>query len=269
MVILLGFVFTPGMASAKSPLEAFNGYFEQLVKETWHKTVTIHGIQTTVFDYALMAQQAKQSNSAFSRSLAALRKVEPKTISRGDIDKVFWINAYNFAAMKLVVDHYPIDSIRNLKVSLIKYPWSIKAISIGGKKYSLKTIEHDILLKRYADPKIVFAVSCAAISCPDRFNEIFKAKKFDEQMEKILRTFLKNQQKGLHVDKKDKVLTLSWIFKKDEGHFKGNGQTGVLDFVLKYLSEELKGWILKNRSELKIKYFDHDWGLNDLALKDK
>ena len=72
--------------------------------------------------------------------------------------------------MKLVAEHYPIDSIRSMKISLLKYPWSVKGISVGKSKYSMKQIEKDILLKRYGDPRIIFAVSCAAVSCPDRTN---------------------------------------------------------------------------------------------------
>lgn len=252
-----------------SPLDEFNKHFEKSVKKHWRPSVKIHGISTTVFDYAGISKDFKNKGSDFRKALKALKSVDINKLKKGNVEKAFWVNVYNFGAMKLVADHYPIDSIRSMKISLVKYPWSVKAIQVGKNKYSLKEIEKDILLKRYNDPRVVFAVSCAAVSCPDRTNEIFYSNKFNEQVDSMVKDFFKNTRKGLYLDKKSKIIKLAWILKKDGHLFKDEKGVDVLGFVKKYVEPETENWISKNKKKIKIKYFDHDWGLNDLALKDK
>ena len=149
----------------------FERLYGELLAHYWRPVVTIHGIGTTVFDYVQMEQDARMSDSLFNRTLKAIERVNPAQLQDTNVVKAFWINAYNFAAMRLVIDHYPVDSIRSFRISLMKYPWSKKAIRIGNNDYSLKQIEKDILLRQFDDPRIVFAVSCAAVSCPDRTAE--------------------------------------------------------------------------------------------------
>lgn len=244
---------------------AFERLYGELLASYWRPTVTIHGVDTTVFDYAQMTRDAQMPGSQFEQTLKAIEHVEPTQLLNPNEAKAFWINAYNFAAMRLVIDHYPVDSIRSLSISLIKYPWSKKAIQIGGSSYSLKQIEKDILLKRFNDPRIIFAVSCAAVSCPDRMAQPFTAQLLDEQLVAMIRTFFTNPGKGLRLDRNERILTLSWILKKDKYLFQDR-ERGVLDFVLPYLERDIREWLEINPVE--IKYFTHDWTLNDLAQKD-
>jgi hypothetical protein len=64
-----------------------------------------------------------------------LESTNPSGFADADSAKAFWINAYNFGAMRLIIDHYPADSIRSLKISLLKYPWSQDAVRIAGRDY--------------------------------------------------------------------------------------------------------------------------------------
>jgi len=124
------------------------------------------------------------------------------------------------------------------------------------------------LLRKYNDPKIVFAVSCAAVSCPDRTNEIFEANNFEEQITRMLQKFFTNESKGLKLERETKKLTLSWILKKDGHLFKQGDGKDILDFVIKYAPINIANYIEQNRKDLTIEYFDHDWALNDIALAD-
>ena len=154
----LTLVFHTSLASQAE----FERLYGELLASYWRPTVTIHGVETTVFDYAQMTRDAKMPGSLFEQTLTAIERVDPARVTKSNEAKAFWINAYNFAAMRLVVDHYPVDSIRSLSISLINYPWSKKAVRIGDNSYSMKQIEREILLKRFNDARIVFAVSCAA-----------------------------------------------------------------------------------------------------------
>lgn len=245
----------------------FARLYGQLLASYWHPAVRINGIETTVFDYAQMKQDSQQRpDSLFNRTLQAIEQVDPAQLRGANRAKAFWINAYNFAAMRLVIDHYPVDSIRSLSISLVKYPWSKKAIQIGDNRYSLEQIEKDILLRQFNDPRIVFAVSCAAVSCPDRTAEPFVGEGLDGQLDAMIRRFFKNPGKGLRLDREARTLTLSRILNKDSHLFRENDK-GVLGFVIPYLEPPNQYWLGGN--PVTINYFKHDWTLNDLAQADE
>lgn len=262
MLLRIIFLFLLAINSAYADSTEFEKLYDQLLANYWRPTVSINGVNTTVFDYAQMYKDAKQPQSLFNRTLKAINATNPMLLKDKNEFKAFWINAYNFAAMRLVIDNYPVDSIRSLKISLIKYPWAKEAIQIGGSEYSLQQIEKDILLTKFDDPRIVFAVSCAAVSCPDRIAEAFIAEKLDVQLNEMIRTFFNNPNKGLLLDRDTKTLMLSWILKKDMELFEKK-EGGILGFVLLYLEPETQTWLKNN--QINIDYFEHDWTLNDLA----
>jgi hypothetical protein len=244
----------------------FTTLYGMLLERYWHPATVIHGIETTVFDYRRMAADAGQPDSLVSRILDTLRKVDPETVQSGDVAKAFWINVYNFSAMHLVLQHYPVDSIRSLKISLIKYPWSKKIIEVGNRRYTLGEIEKEVLLKKFGDARIVFAVSCAAVSCPDQGGEPFTARNLDAQLDDLVRRFLRNPKKGLRLDRQAGVLTLSMIFKKEARLFTA-GYGGAVGFIRPYLDRDTAQWLESH--PFRIEYFRHDWTLNDICLEDK
>ncbi len=258
--IIFFFLLTVNFAHADST--EFENLYGQLLATYWRPSVSINGVNTTVFDYAQMKKDTEQSQSLFNSTLKAINETDPLQLKEPNEIKAFWINAYNFAAMRLVIEHYPVDSIRSLRISLVKYPWSKKAIQIGKKEYSLKQIEKDMLLTKFNDPRIVFAVSCAAVSCPDRIAEPFLAEKLDQQLDEMIGNFFTNTDKGLFLNRKEKTLTLSWILKKDMDLFK-NKEGGVLGFIQPYLPSDMQSWLSTN--SVNIEYFEHDWTLNDSA----
>lgn len=253
------------LASNDSAHQEFERAYGTLLAKYWRPTVMINGIETTVFDYAQMANDHLRRGALVDKASAALKKVDPKKLS-GNEEKAFWINAYNFGAMRLVVEHYPVDSIRSLKISLIKYPWSKDAVEINGETYSLKQIEKDILLPKFNDPRIVFAVSCAAVSCPDRTADPFSGSKLDKQLDEMVRSFFMNPKKGLYYDSKNNRLTLSWILEKDR-HLFSEKEGGVLGFVRSHVPKDIERRL--NDNQIDIDYFEHDWTLNDLSQVQK
>ncbi len=240
----------------------FERQFSQLLERYWQPAVTIHGIDTTVFDYAAMKLDSEQPASLFTQIRTTLASVDPVVIKDRDTAKAFWINAYNFGAFQLIIDNYPVDSIRSFKISLLKHPWSKRILNIAGRDYSLSEIEKDILLAEYGDVRILFAVSCAAVSCPDRTAQAFTGSRLDQQLDDMIRTFFTNPRKGAFLDKDAGTLTLSWILKKDQEWF-ATADGDVLGFVLRYFPGQQREWLQAH--DVSIDYFDHDWTLNDLA----
>jgi uncharacterized protein DUF547 len=261
---------TPGdtwLADTSLAVDDFSRYFGLMFKRYWRSPVLVHGIPTTVFDYAGLAGDVGRPESDYERALAALRRVVPDRLGGGNREKAFWINVYNLGAMKLVAENYPVASITDSKIS-DGNPWGVPGIQVGDTQYALRQIETDILLGEFGDPRIVFAVSCAAVSCPDRTDEIFSGDRIDWQLDEMIRRLLANPKKGLAIDRERDVVTISWILKADRRLFGDGGDNSLLKFVRGYVSDDVREWMDSTRGGIKIEYFEHDWGLNDIALAD-
>lgn len=257
--------YSQWVADEKAP-DKFQIHYSRVYQKYWRPEAIINDIPTTVFDYRRMSDEAKSADSDFGRAVAALRDVDPVDFDGDDREKAFWLNLYNFAAMKLVVDHYPIGSIRDRKVNLLGNPWSLDAIQLGDEWYSLTQIEKKILLKKFDDPRIVFGVSCAALSCPDRPPEIFQQNNLDAQLDSLVSELFRNSKKGLSLNEEEKSVRISWILKADRELFEKDG--GVLGYVARYAPPEKREWLERHGDEASVEYFEHDWALNDTALAD-
>lgn len=167
----------------------------------------------------------------------------------------YWINAYNAFTVKLIVDNYPVESIKDLNPTIslptINTVWAKEWFKIGDEDFSLDRIEHKILRKEFDEPRIHFAVNCASISCPVLLNEAFVADKIDTQLSQQAKVFLND--KSRNVIKKDEA-QLSKIFSWFGGDFT-KGQT-LVEFLNKYSNTKLA-------KDAKIKFLDYDWNLND------
>lgn len=110
----------------------------------------------------------------------------------------YWINAYNAFAIQLVIRHYPVESIKDIAGSIpfINSPWDLKFIHIEGETYDLNNIEHGIIRERFNEPRIHFALVCAAISCPRLRQEAFTADKLDTQLEAAAVEFFNDPTKN-------------------------------------------------------------------------
>lgn len=169
-----------------------------------------------------------------------------------DEDKIaYWINVYNAFTVKLILDHYPLESIKDISLGLtmINSPWDIKFFKIGGIDFDLNTVEHEILRKEFTEPRIHFAINCASFSCPKLRTEAFESDKLEEQLEDQAKGFLFNIDKNiLNSD----PIKLSKIFDWFESDFAGAG--GVPTFIKKYKSDF--------DVASTISYLDYDWSLN-------
>jgi hypothetical protein len=119
----------------------------------------------------------------------------------------FYINAYNILTIKLILDNWPLDSIRDIG-SFFQGPWDIVVLENADGQLTLDDIEHNII-RQLDEPRIHFAVNCASLSCPDLRHEAYRADRLDEQLNDQTSFFL-NNNKGLFLD--GNRLRLSKIF---------------------------------------------------------
>ncbi len=110
----------------------------------------------------------------------ALSKFDPTRLTNKNDKLAFWINAYNAYTLKVIVDNYPISSINELHSGgrIIAHVfkttvWDKDFVVINNKKMTLNNIEHDIIRPKFKDPRIHFALVCAAVSCSPLRNEAY------------------------------------------------------------------------------------------------
>ena len=171
----------------------------------------------------------------------------------------YLINLYNAVTLALVLEHYPVESIREIR-SFLKGPWKQPVVPLFGKKKTLDYLEHKVMRKKYADPRIHFALVCAALGCPALRSEPYSPYKLEGQLEDQGRIFLRDTDKN-YVDHRTQTLYLSPIFKWFKSDFKSVG--GVQTFVAPYFDK--KGRIFLRTAEYKIHYTRYNWRLNDSA----
>lgn len=210
------------------------------------------GNRVKLFDY-----KGAQNDPLFKKLTDELRVFEPSSLKSREEKLSFWINTYNIFAVKIVVDHYPLKSIKDAG-SLLKSVWKMDAGVVGEKKYSLDEIEHEIL-RKMGDPRIHGAIVCASMSCPDLGEKAYRPEKIDKQLDDQFQIFLRNNAKGLRIDKEKELIYLSSIFKWFEKDFKKKG--GVMKYISSHLYEGEREYIEKKKPG--IRYLPYNWNLND------
>ena len=156
----------------------------------------------------------------------------------------------------MILSGYPgIDSIKDLG-SFLKSPWKKKIARIDGAVVTLDHIEHDILRPRFKDPRLHFAINCAAYSCPPLYPRAFTGSLLDLQLDEASRLFINNSKRNYL---KGNTLFVSKIFKWFGEDFNGD----ISGFFLKYAEGELKQNLLATKDSIRIKYLPYDWSLNN------
>lgn len=212
---------------------------------------TIDGVRLAGVDYPGI-----KKDPAYTKLIGDLESFSPDTLKTPKEKMTFWINVYNIMAVKMVVDHYPVDSIKDAG-SLFTSVWKKNVGVVGGKEVTLNDIEHEIL-RKMGDPRIHVAIVCASVSCPDLRNEAYTVDRLDAQLDDQFKLFLANSGKGLQVDGGKGRVKLSKIFDWFEEDFEPKG--GVLPFLSRYAPEKDRA-ILK-KGNVDVYYLDYNWDLN-------
>lgn len=205
------------------------------------------------FDYKAVTAPDR---AALQTYLATLQTTQVSTLSR-DAQMAFWINLYNALTVKVVLDAYPVGSIREIRNGLISIgPWKKERVRVEGRDMSLNDIEHDTLRAQWTDPRIHYAVNCASWSCPDLQNTAFTADNLDALLDQAARAYINHPRgawfegDGLHV---------SSIFKWYKADFGGTDQA-VIAHLKQYAEADLRARLDQTD---EIEGTDYDWTLNE------
>jgi len=176
----------------------------------------------------------------------------------------FLINAYNAFTVKLIVDNYPVTSIKDTG-GWFSSPWKKKFFTLLGQERHLDNIEHDMIRghKDFSEPRIHFALVCASIGCPKLQGQAFTEARLESMLEEGARAFLNDASRN-RFSGKDQVLQLSKIFDWYGGDFITHAGS-VEEFVVRYMPLDEKGRALVVNKGVDIVYLEYDWILNDVG----
>ncbi len=197
---------------------------------------------------------------SYLASLEAVRPAAYEAWSRSE-RLAFWINAYNAYTVRLILEHYPVESIKDIG-SLFKSPFSkvfIPLRGLRGRDLSLEDIEHGILRKELREPRIHFAIVCASKGCPALRAEAYRAADLERQLDEAARGFLRDPMKN-RIDLASRTLALSPIFKWFREDFEG--ASGSLPEFVARLVDEPTSRALREGGRFRIEFLDYDWTLN-------
>lgn len=242
--------------------------------------VTLNNLQGAFFDTleGRVNYHAMKESGSYQEYFELARKLndfDPFSLHTDNEKKAFWINIYN-----ILIIHGVIEMDIHKSVREVFHFFKRIGYIIGGLFFTPEDIEHGILRgnrpppgsttnqfkpsdrrKELAierlDPRIHFALVCAASSCPPI--EFYDTEKIDKQLDVAGRSFI--NRNGVVIDEAYNILYLSQIFKWFSGDF-GKTTDEILDFILTFSSDRIGKYISENRHRMKIKYLPYNWSLN-------
>jgi Protein of unknown function, DUF547 len=182
----------------------------------------------------------------------------------------YWINVYNVNVVATVVDHYPVASIRDISTDWVTRLNVFKkdTVPIKGGMTSLDEIENARIRQGFKDPRIHFAINCAAVSCPQIRTEAFVGARVGEQLDDQARRFLNDARRGAQVEIQANgvVIHVTKVMDWFAEDFKqwGGGQVA---FIRKYLPPDKQKLIDAAKGNVKLDFYSYDWTLNDASPK--
>lgn len=191
------------------------------------------------------------------RYIAGLAEVAISRYNRGE-QFAYWINLYNALTVRVIVDHYPVASIRDIDISpgwFSDGPWGKKLVIVEGAPLSLDDIEHRILRPVWRDPRIHYAVNCAALGCPNLRARPYRGAAMDDMLDAAARDFI-NHPRGARVE--GGKLRVSSIYHWYESDF-GGDDAGVIAHLRRYAETPL---IQALEGLSRIDSHGYDWSLN-------
>lgn len=191
-------------------------------------------------------QGFKKDRAKLDAYLNMLSKQQPSNDWSVQELLAYYINLYNAGTVKLIVENYPVKSIKDIDGA-----WTKGRISVGTKDLSLGGIENGIL-RKMNEPRIHFAINCASISCPKLMKEAYTAAKINEQLDRATKEFINSDKNDISAGNPKVSSIFDW-YQKD---FEVNGKQNVIGFINQYTDTKIN-------SDATLAYKNYDWSLNE------
>lgn len=238
---------TPDMKTQPAPVTAYSALLKNRISSGEN------GLN--LFDYA--GAHADGDLKAITAYTDYLASQNPDAMPQAD-QIAYWANMYNALTLKVVLENYPVSSIRKIKSGAFKPgPWDRDAVTVNGKTLTLNDIEHGILRKNYPNPSMVhYMVNCASIGCPNLPDKVWEGSTLDTERAQAARDFI-NSPRGVAIDGTDlEVSSIYNWFKEDFGGSKAN----TIKHFRKFAGPELKAALDAGAA---IDGYEYNWDLNE------
>lgn len=166
------------------------------------------------------------------------------------------INAYNACTLRLILDHYPVRSIQDIPASK---RWEDRRWNVGGHVWSLDQIEHEQIRPKFDEPRIHFALVCAAAGCPPLRDEAYAASRLAEQLAAQARR-VHGDARWFRYDRDRNVVSLTRLYDWYGGDFE-KAAGSVLAYAARYAPQLAQA--LEAGRQPEIRWLEYDWSLND------
>ncbi len=210
--------------------------------DLWDSLLSVHVSENGMVDYTGF-QKDRKSLEAYLLQLS--QRTPGEHWGQQEL-LAYFINLYNAGTVLLILEHFPLGSIRE-----INRPWGKKFLRMGEEMVSLSDIEHGIL-REMGEPRIHFAINCASFSCPKLQPFAFTADALDSQLEQATRDFMNDPERNTTHGQE---IALSRIFKWYRRDFTVGG-TSLIQYLNQYLEEAIP-------EKTPIRFRPYDWSLND------
>ena len=213
----------------------------------------------TRMDYAGVSPSERK---VLGRYLSMLQSREVTSMGR-DQQRAYWINLYNAGTVWVILQHYPVDSIRDIDITpgwFSDGPWGKKLFKIEGKSVSLDDIEHRILRPIWQDARLHYALNCASIGCPNLQLRAFTAENSEQLLNQAAADFINHPRAAAVIDGELAVSSIYHWFKADFG----GTDRGVIDHLLRFAKPKLSARLQKMD---EVDDHHYDWSLNKVVEK--
>ena len=200
-------------------------------------------------------KRSTADHSALRRYIDALAAADPLSLGR-DEQFAFWANLYNALTLGVVLDAYPVTSIRQIKpVFFALGPWKKDLVRVSGVDLSLDAIEQDILRKGWRDPRVHYCVNCASVSCPNLPLRAWRGAGLSPALDAAARAYI-NHPRGARFE--GDALVVSSIYRWYAADF-GGSDAAVIAHLARYAAEPLRKRL---EATARIARSNYDWSLN-------
>ena len=253
------FALGSGATAAEAALTAFKPQGNGSLDHSAFSAVLSGAVQPDAQGYNRVAYKAlKSRRGALKDYLSSLQAISPSTLSKAEA-RAFWINLYNAKTLDVVIDRYPVASIKKVNLGggglFGSGPWSAKILAIEGQDLSLDDIEHRILFPLFKDKMLHYALNCASYSCPNLAVRAYTADNAAAQMQESAAAYI-NHPRGVSID--GGIITASKIYSWYQGDFGGRAQ--LKPHWTKFAAPQTAAEI----AAAEIGGFAYDWRLNDV-----
>lgn len=203
--------------------------------------------------------------AALNGWITAAAAARPSAMARNEA-YAYWANLYNALTLKVVLDRFPVRSIRDIRSSGVPFdpkgyfgPWRTRLVTVEGRRMSLDDIEHETMRPQFQDPRVHYAVNCASIGCPNLRPRAWRAETLEAELDEAARDFV-NHPRGAAF-RADGGLRVNSIYTWFRVDFAGS-EAGVIAHLRQHAAADLARRLA---GTTRIAEDAYDWALNDAA----